>query len=367
MADENRRYAEDLLGPLDRSIYNKQGEAIQQAGKTRWDSLSNQFQNLKNQLEAQRATAQTAYQKGLSDAMEQGYDYSRATDANMVAKGLGSSGLQNLADVQTTTAKGQQVNALLSNLSKVAAQNAQQLEGAGTQMSEQQRGINASLATDLGRVGAADIGAQMEYNQAAAGLASAKEERDMENELARMQRASRGGGGGTDPEVAAAESELEALYRNAERMAVLQDPDMTDEQKANYMRIMLGDANPESIIKTYKGNLVQSKINYKQILKDVGIKAYTEAATNPYTNEYYAPTASLGSVLDPNFGKDLPKSILNNKPTYNPDAKPYQYLLDEIDAESIEKMLSKQRQTPDYETLQKLLSEYQRKQRYRGR
>ena len=66
----SRSYAEQLVGNLDNSFYNKQRDVAQQSYKTNWENLQNQYKNLQEKLKKQQEEANIAFNERLSSVAE---------------------------------------------------------------------------------------------------------------------------------------------------------------------------------------------------------------------------------------------------------------------------------------------------------
>ena len=268
--NNSRKYAEDLVGALNTGHYDTQRTVANQLHKTNWEDLSNQYKNLQENLERKRQENNRAFAKGLVNAAESGYDQARANAQNLAQRGLNVSGVQNLAEQANTARKGEQVLGLLSNLGNNLEANAEKLKEATSTMAKKEAQLNADLADTLGDIGASQTSAQMNYNAGLAEIAGQKDARDMENEMAKLQREAtaaanaraRGGNDGVD-------SETEEFYKRQSAMAILNgiDPVTGDEigwddnQKASALKILLGISNAKDVVGAYNSNLTLEETN----------------------------------------------------------------------------------------------------------
>ena len=272
--NNSRKYAEDLVGALNTGHYDTQRTVANQLHKTNWEDLANQYKNLQENLERKRQENNRAFAKGLVNTAESGYDQARANAQNLAQRGLNVSGVQNLAEQANTARKGEQVLGLLSNLGNNMEANAEKLKEATSAMAKKEAQLNADLADTLGDIGASQTSAQMNYNAGLAEIAGQKDARDMENEMARLQREaqaaanarSRSGNDGID-------AKIEEAYRNQAIASILKgvDPETgkelewDDKQKANALSILFNIKDAKDVVSGYNYNANFAENRAKEI------------------------------------------------------------------------------------------------------
>lgn len=270
----SRKYAEDLVGTLNTGHYDTQRTVANQLHKTNWEDLANQYKNLQENLERKRQENNRAFAKGLVNTAESSYDQARANAQNLAQRGLNVSGVQNLAEQANTTRKGEQVLGLLSNLGNNMEANAEKLKEATSTMAKKEAQLNADLADTLGDIGASQTSAQMNYNAGLAEIAGQKDARDMENEMAKLQREaqaaanarSRSGNDGID-------AKIEEAYRNQAIASILKgvDPETgkelewDDKQKANALSILFNIKDAKDVVSGYNYNANFAENRAKEI------------------------------------------------------------------------------------------------------
>lgn len=289
--NNSRKYAEDLVGALKTEHYNTQRDVASQVNKTNWEKLANEYKNLQENLEMKRQANNRAFAKGLVDIAENSYDQSRAGAQNLAQRGLNVSGMQNLVQQADTARKGERVLGLLDNLGENVTANMEKLSDATSKVAQKEAQLGAELADTLGDIGAAQTNAQMNYNAGLAELAGSKDARDMENEMARLQREaqaaanarSRSGNDGVD-------AELEEAYKRRAISAILKgvDPETgkelewDDKQKANALSILFDIKDAKNVVGdyNYNANLAENRAKeieeYEKSVKEAN-KAYKKA------------------------------------------------------------------------------------------
>lgn len=330
MANRGREYAENLVGALDRSAYGKQREVAQNTYNTNWENVQNQYRNLQDKLKLQQQRANRDFAEGLVDVAESSLNRQRSGSGNLANRGLLASGLTNMLNQSDTIQKGEEIEKLLKGAGDVSLSTADRLSQATSKAAQEGTGLMGKLANTLADVGDAETAAQNQYNQTLAGIAGAMDEREANNALQAAQRAaSRGSGGGKSREQADAENELEEFYRKATINEVLSSPDMTDNQKSNYLGIMFGIDGADKAVDAYNKNINATDTynkKYSQLKKAAdaeaktnkqNYQAYTRNLQNKRANELFANNNPLYTRNTNTYADSL---LRNNAPTlYNPN------------------------------------------------
>lgn len=234
---KGRDYAEQLVGPLDRSFYTTQSDVTERTHQTNWDNLQNQYKNLQDKLKREQAEANRAFANGLVNVAENSNDrMSNATD-NLARSGLTSSGMKDLLVQGDTTAKGEEVLDLLEKSGDVNVALAESLSEANKTATEKQNELSNQLADVLGDIGTADISAQMDYNKGLANIGEAMEAREDENALAAAERAAKAASVGSSKDLDDAEQEL---YEKQLMFEIMNSPELDATQKRAYLGAYFG-------------------------------------------------------------------------------------------------------------------------------
>ena len=320
MANVGRKYAEDLVGSLNRDFYNTQRDVTNQTYQTNWESLSNQYKNLQDKLKKQQEEANRDYAKGLVNVAENSYDRMRNANANLVNRGLNTSGLGNLVQQSDTTAKGEEILNLLDKSGDIAVTVAEQLKGGNEKLAQQQANLNQDLGDALGNIGAGETQAQMDYNTGLAGIAGSKDARDMENKLAAMQRAAQAKANsyGDDNEI---DKKMEEYQKNKAITSILAgiNPEdgseigWDDDQKASALKILFGIENANDLVENFNYNtkLGTTKKEYedkisqfsKQLEKDKDLLDLAQANYDRYMQS--------GNIFDKNSKDGFANTLAN--------------------------------------------------------
>ena len=333
MANKGREYAEGLVGALDRSAYNQQRDVAQNTYNTNWQNVQNQYRNLQDKLKLQQQRANRDFAEGLVDIAENSLDRQRVGSGNLANRGLLASGLTNMLNQSDTMQKGEEIGKLLKNVGDVSLSTADKLSQATSKAAQEGTGLMGKLANTLADVGDAETAAQNQYNQTLASIAGAMDEREANNALQAAQRAASRGSSGRSGAQADAENELEEFYKRAAISEVLSSPDMTDNQKSNYLGIMFGINGADDVVDAYNKNVnATSDYNtkHKQLQKAAdaeartnkqNYQAYTRNAYNKSVNDMFTnnnPMANRNSNIDSLLRRNLPNNYnpnLNRIPT----------------------------------------------------
>ena len=254
---KGRDYAENLVGPLDRSFYETQRKVTQQTNQTNWEDLQNQYKNLTDQLKRKQEQANIDFANGLVGVAEGSLGRMASANQDMANRGLTSSGLNNLIEQSDTAIKGEQILNLLGAAGDIATATAGQLADSNTTYANKAADLNAGLADALGDINAGDVAAQMSYNKGLADIGEAMEAREAQNELEAAQREAnrRASGYGTKEE----DEEFNEFMRRVAIADTLADETLDDKAKENILNIRLGVKNSGQVIEAYKKNIKETE------------------------------------------------------------------------------------------------------------
>ena len=268
MANESRKYAEGLVGDLDRTFYGTQREVGKKIYDTNWKKLQRQYQNLTEDLKLKQQQIDRSFAEGLATVAENDYLRSRAAANDLAMRGLVSSGKQNIADQNNINTKGGEVLNLMDSAGGGTVEIAKAMENARQTLADKELSLNDKLAETLSNIGAAEGEALQAYNAGLADIAGAKDVRDMENELAKLQfEAQRQAQGYSRTGVEDAE---EAQAQRNLMMDVLKSTDWTDADKSAAIQIFFGkDADSANAIVTGYNMYVDPTNAIKTRIKDI--------------------------------------------------------------------------------------------------
>lgn len=340
MATRGRTYAENLVGTLDRSGYQKQRDAITQAYNTNWQNIQNQYKNLTDKIKRQQEQANEDFANGLVQVASDSFDRMSQSNQDMANKGLTLSGIGNLMVQSDTQMKGDEIGKLLKSVGATMSEGAEKLKDANQKIASQENELNKGYGSSLGDVGDSETAAQNAFNNALADIAEAMETRQDNNDLAAKQRAASRSGSrsGTSKE----EKELNEFYKKMAITEILSSEDMTDRQKSNSLAILFGTKNSDRVVDAFNKNSTATdtrnakikelrnqanKIQRDYILNNRDVNPYINSALS-YGNKIngnnisntlsYAPR----QVVDyPNPAQDELNNLLNTGLTYEDLAK----------------------------------------------
>lgn len=300
MANRGRDYAENLIGPLDRSAYNQQRNVIQNTYNTNWQNVQNQYKNLQDKLKLQQEQANRDFAEGLVDVAENSLNRQRIGSGNLANRGLSASGLTNMLNQADTAQKGEEIGNLLKSAGAISADTADRLSQANSKYAEESSNLMGRLSDTLAGIGDAETAAQNRYNQTLANIAGAMDQREANNAAQAAQRA---GVSKSD-----ADNALEEFYKRATINEILSNPDMTDQQKQNYLGIMFGIDNAGRAVEAYNTN-INATDTYNKRLEELQKAADKEFRQNRINaNRYFNNQQTGGTNLS-----GLPERNLNER------------------------------------------------------
>ena len=308
MAD-SRNYAKDLVGELNRTIYNTQRDVAQKTHQTNWQNLQNQYKNLTEELKNTQAEANRNYANAMANISGEGFDRMRGYNADLVNRGVAQSGTRDIAQQANIEQKGQDVLGALAKQSDVAVDIANKLADVNKSVLEKESDLTKGIADTLGDIGAGETAAQMEYNAALADIAESKDAREDSNDLQARQRAAEAAAnarsGNTEYDDA-----LEELYKRQSILAIMQginpetgdELDFTDEQKAHLLKIIYGVDNASDAVKAYNTNKKVTK-TYNKKVEDYEKKiskpnAYSSKEYQKAINKMTAEEKYVSDIVD---------------------------------------------------------------------
>lgn len=259
----SRKYAEDLVGQLERNHYNTQRDVANQAYQTNWQSLQNQYQNLQEKLKRQQEQSNRDFANGLVNVSEGSFNRMQNVNEDLANRGMTTSGTRNLYTQADTAQKGEDIRNLLGTSNNIAVNIANQLKSGGEALAKEQAELNQGLGEALGEIGAAETAAQMEYNKGLAGIVEAAAQRKAANAAA--------SGGGTKEY----DDKLEQAYLRAGIAEVLRDDTLTNIEKEALLKSLYGLGNSEDILDAYYSESTISKTKQDSI--DRANELYEEA------------------------------------------------------------------------------------------
>lgn len=282
---KGREYAENLVGPLDRSFYDTQRNVAKQINQTNWENLQNQYKNLTDQLKRKQEQANIDFANGLVGVAEGSLSRMANANQDMANRGLSASGLNNLVEQSDTAVKGEQILNLLGSAGDIATATAEQLAGGNSTYANKAAQLNNDLAGTLGSINAGDIAAQMSYNQGLAGIGEDMEAREADNELQAAQRAfnaSQANRGSTEEE-----DKMNEIYKRRAIAETLSDDTLTNQQKANILRVIYDIENANEAVGSYNQTATAIEDYNKELkkLQDAAKKANNKQVTSKYSGK----------------------------------------------------------------------------------
>lgn len=285
-----KKYAENLIGNWEKNIYEPQKQIAQDVYNTNWESLTNDFNTLKDQLNRNYENARNVYTNILSDVQNSSFNRVNTAYNDLATRGLSNSGYVNDLIQADTSLKGQEVNDALADLMKNTGSTISGLTEGTMKYGQSQTDLAADLAGDLGKLTDADAANNQQYANLVGSIAESAASRAASNALSRMSRQEN--------------DEGEELKRRMLISDILTSEDFTDDEKIQNM-ILYGNVpvdQAKSAVSAYNYDTANDK--YNNLLKN-----YSNATINKFVS------ATENNNLA-NLGLSLVSPLLNTSP-YN--------------------------------------------------
>jgi hypothetical protein len=179
--------AQNMLGGLDTSGFAALKDSYNQMYATGKEGLDTSYQNLLGQLDKQLTEGKQQFGAARGTIMEDSFGRNRDAYRNLASRGLGASGLQQLAGVQNRMETGRQVSNVAGQFydasEKIADTKAQ-----GTQQHAlQAEGLSNQLAAQLSGLNQQEIEYKNAYQQQVAQLAMQMQQQAAQAAMAKWQ------------------------------------------------------------------------------------------------------------------------------------------------------------------------------------
>lgn len=295
-----KNYAENLIGKWETNQYEPQRQVIQNTYNTNWESLTNQLNNLNDQLANNFKLMRQNYNEALGDINQGSFNRMYNAEQDLANRGLTGSGLLNNINQADTSLKGDSVNTELEKLMQTDKSNIEAQTKATTKYGSGLNDLAGDLAGDLGNVSNAETSNYQNYRDLVSSI----------TQSAANRAASRAGSGSKKTKE---ESEAEELERRMLIADILASEDLSDSAKIMYMSVYAD-------VPTEKGKAAISSMNYdkQKLVYDKAVEDYNKAndnylkSMNKATSMPYIPGV-LGTFTNPNSILSIPMSIANTR------------------------------------------------------
>lgn len=163
--------AQGMLGGLDTSAFEQLRQALLGSSATAKEGLKTQFDNLLESLLVQGKENKQQLGQSRGTIMEDAFSRNRDAYRNLAARGLGGSGLQQLAGVQNRMETGRQVSGVTGQYYDNAAKLAEAEEQGNEAYAQQNQVIDDTTNQNLASLSAQEIQYKNSYQQQLANLA----------------------------------------------------------------------------------------------------------------------------------------------------------------------------------------------------
>lgn len=294
-------YAKNLIGDWETEQFEPLRQVAQAQYQTNWNKLTNDLNNLNEQLEQNFKNARIQYNNALSDTAKNSYLRLYNAEQDLANRGLTGSGLLNVYNTGNTEQLGEENNALLQNL---MSENKANVEGGLSGLDTYARNatkLAGDLANDLAGITDAEGDNLRAYNDLVSSISESAANRSLQYNT------------GKDDE------ETDKLYQLITINDIMNSEDTDDSTKFSELvtDAAVSPEQAERILSSYNYNKVNDKIKNNQILlqksKD-NLKKYNNANfINSLTrfNSNRIPTNPLAAVR--RLGYDINKFNEKNR------------------------------------------------------
>lgn len=274
MAQSAKDYAKEQLGSLDLSYLDNERKVANNIYNTSKSSLENNFNNLIEQINNNRADTRKNFNTGRSTVAENSYNANRTNQADLASRGVGNSGLKGLGEVGNRMETGRQY----SNLANDFYNNMNELNTTEKQGKSQydidQQTIKNTLDQTLAGVDSRGAEANNSYNMSLGQLAEAVQGRWDSNANAQASLAQQ--------KAAAAQAHADAVNAAKQNVQGIKRQALND--------IVNSGASKDNMLAQIQTVFGVDSAQATQVLQELGImptKSFSFSANKPYTPTNY--------------------------------------------------------------------------------
>lgn len=166
-------YAKEQLGNLDLSYLDSERAAVNNIYNNSKTALENNFNSLIEQINNNRDSIRKNFNSGRATVAEQAYNTNRTNQADLVSRGVGSSGLKSLAEVGNRMETGRQYSNLANDFySDMSEMDTTEKQGRNQYATDQQS-LKNTLDQSLAGIDSRAAEAKNNYNMILGQLAEA--------------------------------------------------------------------------------------------------------------------------------------------------------------------------------------------------
>ena len=173
------RYAKNLIGDWETDQFEPLRQVTQSQYQTNWNKLTNDLNNLNEQLDQNFKNARIQYNNALSDTAKNSYLRLYNAEQDLANRGLTGSGLLNVYNTRNTEQLGEENNALLQNLMSANKANVEgELSGLDT-YARNATDLAGDLANDLAGITDAEGDNLRAYNDLVSSISESAANRSL--------------------------------------------------------------------------------------------------------------------------------------------------------------------------------------------
>lgn len=244
------RYAKNLIGDWETEQFEPLRQVAQSQYQTNWNKLTNDLNNLNEQLDRNFKNARIQYNNALSDTAKNSYLRLYNAEQDLANRGLTGSGLLNVYNTKNTEQLGEENNALLQNLMSANKANVEGgLSGLDT-YARNATNLAGDLANDLAGITDAEGDNLRAYNDLVSSISESAANRSLKYS--------------TDKN----DEETDRLYQLITINDIMNSEDIDDSTKFSELvtDAAVSPEQAERILSSYNYNKVNTKIEDNQRL-----------------------------------------------------------------------------------------------------
>lgn len=243
-------YAKNLIGDWETEQFEPLRQVAQAQYQTNWNKLTNDLNNLNEQLDRNFKNARIQYNNALSDTAKNSYLRLYNAEQDLANRGLTGSGLLNVYNTRNTEQLGEENNALLQNLMSANKANVEGgLSGLDT-YARNATNLAGDLANDLAGITDAEGDNLRAYNDLVSSISESAANRSLKYS--------------TDKN----DEETDRLYQLITINDIMNSEDIDDSTKFSELvtDAAVSPEQAERILSSYNYNKVNTKIEDNQRL-----------------------------------------------------------------------------------------------------
>lgn len=280
------RYAKNLIGDWETDQFEPLRQVTQSQYQTNWNKLTNDLNNLNEQLDQNFKNARIQYNNALSDTAKNSYLRLYNAEQDLASRGLTGSGLLNVYNTRNTEQLGEENNALLQNLMSANKANVEGgLSGLDT-YARNATGLAENLANDLAGITDAEGDNLRAYSDLVSSISESAANRSLQYNTGEN------------------DEETDRLYQLITINDIMNSKDTDDSTKFTEL-VTDADVSPEQaerILSSYNYNKTSDKLQEKKRLLQKSKSNLVDYANAKFINNLASSNPITKSVRNIGYG-----------------------------------------------------------------